>query len=147
VARAVLHVFEMRSQGRLNGGGTRPVLRVWARWVPDLEAASGFADRVLLREGSPEKCHAAYFLEARSTLRKFTAGAVGACVYVRAPLHAQIHIIGITCGAAKFEIAAWHCGCVVLLHRHCTDGMWAVACLPTWLYLGMYKGYSTPTHA
>jgi hypothetical protein len=32
---AVLYVFEIRSQRGLNGGG-RPVLRAWARWVPDL---------------------------------------------------------------------------------------------------------------
>jgi hypothetical protein len=32
----VLYVFKMRSQRRLNGGGTRPVLQVRARWVPDL---------------------------------------------------------------------------------------------------------------
>ena len=98
---AVLYVFEMRSQRRLNGGGTRPVLQVRARWVPDLGGfrfyctcthTSGFsATGCCGGKAVPSSTmrHIFWKPEARP-LRIFTAGAVGISVYVRVPLHAQI---------------------------------------------------------
>ena len=98
---AVLCVFEMRSQRRINGGGTRPVLRVWARWVPDLGGfrfcpccthTSGFgATGCCGGKAVPSSTlwHIFWKPEA-GPLRIFTAGAVGVSGYVRVPLHAQI---------------------------------------------------------
>jgi hypothetical protein len=97
---AVLCVFEMRSQRRSNGGGTRPVLRVWACWVPDLGSfrfcftrASGFSATECCcgKKAVPSSAMRHIFWKPEAgPLRIFTAGAVGVGVYVRVPLHAQI---------------------------------------------------------
>ena len=96
---AVLYVFEMRSQRRLNGGGTRPVLQVRARWVPDLGGfrfyctrTSGFsATGCCGGKAAPSSAMRHIFWKPEAgPLRIFTAGAVGISVYVRVPLHAQI---------------------------------------------------------
>ena len=81
------------------GGGARPVLRVWARWVPDLGGfrfyctnTSGFsATGCCGGKAVPSSAmrHIFWKPEARP-VRIFTAGAVGIGAYVRVPLHAQI---------------------------------------------------------
>ena len=96
---AVLHVFEMRSQRGLNGGGTRPVLQVRARWVLDLGGfrfycthTSGFsATGCCGGKAVPSSTMRHIFWKPEAgPLRIFTTGAVGVGVYVRVPLHAQI---------------------------------------------------------
>jgi hypothetical protein len=95
---AVLHVFEMRSQRRLNGGSTRPVLRVWARWVLDLGGfqfccthTSGFsATGCCGGKAVPSSAMRHIFWKPEAgPLRTFAAGAVGVSARVRVPLHSQ----------------------------------------------------------
>lgn len=138
----MLYVFEMRSQRRLNGGGTRPVLQVRARWVPDLGGfrfycthTSGFsATGCCGGEAVPSSAMRHIFWKPEAgPLRMFTAGAVGISVYVACASSRTNNVNGVLYGAVKCEIATWHCDCVVLLYRYRINagGMWAVAHLPT----------------
>ena len=105
------------------------MLRVWARWVPDLGGfrfccahTSGFSTAGCCggkAVPSSTMRHVFWKSEARP-LRTFAAGAVGINVCVRVPLHAQIdsNVNGVLHGAVKCEIVTWHCDCVVLLYRY-----------------------------